>query len=278
MNGNVVAWTDSWMDRYQIDVWNNPNLRHVDASALIGTPNHPEQGSIWDPNSNTYDVTVPLEAWDKTQICDIAGVSTQSTRKDCKKGSIVSLIDNKVVFVFDGPDTAWASQFLSLLKSTKFVEYTALAEQKLQPAMGATYNSTTKTFSKTDPLFLTYNEFSSVTETNKFDLIFVDGVDNLRRDFAIKTWSALKDDGVMIFHDTRRAQDFQNAAWVAQLFFNELEWIDVNARASDFNSSNMTVLCKKPYEPYVNWNNAEDKPLWAYSIPGTDNPELWSQE
>jgi spermidine synthase len=130
---------------------------------------------------------------------------------------------------------------------------------------------------KTMPSFLTYNEFPSVTQTHKFDLIFVDGVDNLRRDFAIKTWAALKDDGVMIFHDTRRHQDFQNAAWVAQLYFNELEWIDVNARASDFKSSNMTVLCKKPHEPYVNWNHAEDKPLWAYSIPGTDNPELWSQ-
>jgi spermidine synthase len=130
---------------------------------------------------------------------------------------------------------------------------------------------------KTDPLFLTYNDFSSVTETHKFDLIFVDGVDNLRRDFAIKTWSSLKDNGVMIFHDTRRHQDFQNAAWVAQLYFNELEWMDVNCRASDFKSSNMTVLFKKPHEPYVNWNHAEDKPLWAYSIPGTDNPELWSQ-
>ena len=130
---------------------------------------------------------------------------------------------------------------------------------------------------KKDPVFLNYDQIASITNVHKFDLIFVDGVDNLRRDFAIKTWASLKDDGVMIFHDTRRHQDFQNAAWVAQLYFNELEWIDVNCRASDFKSSNMTVLCKKPHEPYVNWNHAEDKPLWAYSIPGTDNPELWSQ-
>jgi hypothetical protein len=152
MNGNVVEWSDSWMDRYQIDIWNNPNLWHMDVSALIGTPNHPEQGSIFDPNSNTFDVTVPLEAWDATQVCDTTGASTQTTRKDCKKGSIVSLIDNKVVFVFDGPDAAWATQTLAYLKGTKFVEFTALAEQKLQPAKGATYNSTTKTFSKTEPL------------------------------------------------------------------------------------------------------------------------------
>lgn len=116
---------------------------------------------------------------------------------------------------------------------------------------------------------------SYTTDFNQlFDLIFVDGVDYLRRDFAIETWKYLKDSGVMIFHDTRRFQDFQNAAWVAQLYFNEIKRIDVNAAASNGCSSNITVLHKKAHEPYVNWNLTESKPQWAYGTLNEDSP-LW---
>lgn len=131
---------------------------------------------------------------------------------------------------------------------------------------------------KTDPIFFTYEETPWIDQKDKFDLVFVDGVDNLRLDFAIKNWACVKDYGVMIFHDTRREQDFKNAAWIAQMFFNEISNIHVNVAASNGKSSNITVLRKKPYEPYVNWNYDEDKPLWAYSIPGTDSNELWSQK
>lgn len=104
-----------------------------------------------------------------------------------------------------------------------------------------------------------------------FDIIFVDGVDHLRREFAIETWKYLKDSGAMIFHDTRRFHDFQNAAWVAQLYFNEIKRIDVNAAASNGRSSNMTILHKKPHEPYINWNLTESKPQWAYGMLGNNN-------
>lgn len=112
--------------------------------------------------------------------------------------------------------------------------------------------------------------------TQQFDLILVDGVDHLRRQFAIDTWRYLNVGGVMLFHDTRRFQDFQNAAWVAQLYYNEISTIDVNARASNDKSSNITIIHKKAHEPYVNWNYTEGKPLWAY---GTLNgeQELWTQ-
>jgi len=103
-----------------------------------------------------------------------------------------------------------------------------------------------------------------------FDLIFVDGVDHLRREFAIEMWSRLNVNGVMIFHDTRRFIDFQNAAWVAQLFHNEISRIDVNAAATNGKSSNMTVIYKKEHEPYVNWNIEEGKPFHAYGDPDYD--------
>jgi spermidine synthase len=110
---------------------------------------------------------------------------------------------------------------------------------------------------------------------NQFDLILVDGVDHLRREFAIETWKYLSVNGVMLFHDTRRFQDFQNAAWVAQLYFNDIDRIDINVKASNEVSSNITILHKKQHEPYVNWNYIEDKPMWAYGISdGIDRP-LW---
>lgn len=112
-----------------------------------------------------------------------------------------------------------------------------------------------------------FKKYFELQKDKKHDLIFVDGIDHLRKQFAIDTWTQLNIGGYMIFHDTRRFQDFQNAAWVAQLYFNEIESILVNCKASDSNSSNMTVIRKKPLENYVNWNHSEGKPAWAYGDP-----------
>jgi len=135
----------------------------------------------------------------------------------------------------------------------------------------ATYQRLTLIDDHTPVQFLEYT-----TKFNQqFDLIFVDGVNELRREFAIDTWQYLRIGGVMIFHDTRRFQDFQNAAWVAQLYFEEISRMDINSLATNGKSSNMTVLHKKNYEPYVNWNETEDKPQWSY---GTldNNHDLWN--
>jgi len=96
-----------------------------------------------------------------------------------------------------------------------------------------------------------------------FDLIFVDGVDHLRRDFGIKTWQYLKIGGVMIFHDTRRVVDFENALATASKHYLEIWHIEVNARMFGV-SSNCTVLHKKESEPYVNWTVMEGKTREAY--------------
>lgn len=123
-------------------------------------------------------------------------------------------------------------------------------------------------------LFYRYEEYQDVVADQVFDMIFVDGIDHLRREFAINTWKNLAVGGVMLFHDTRRQIDFQNAAWVAQLYFNEISLMEINTRAENGTSSNITVIHKKTNEPYVNWNNTEGKPDWSY---GTRNPNfpLW---
>lgn len=96
-----------------------------------------------------------------------------------------------------------------------------------------------------------------------FDIVFVDGVDDLRRDFALKTWRFVKTGGVMIFHDTRRAWDFENAIAVIRENYLEVWHVEVNAKMLGV-SSNCTVVHKKQAEPYVNWTQTEGKPRSAY--------------
>jgi precorrin-6B methylase 2 len=120
-----------------------------------------------------------------------------------------------------------------------------------------------------------FRPYDFIPMTEEFDLIFVDGIDELRRDFALGTWKLLAVGGVMVFHDTRRFRDFQNVAWVAQTYFNEVMTINVNARARNNKSSNMTIMLKKEHEPYVNWNHAEGKPITAYTNL-SDNDEFFS--
>ena len=106
-----------------------------------------------------------------------------------------------------------------------------------------------------EPTFVPYDLYTE----DQYDLILVDGVDHLRLDFATKTWPWLQVGGVMAFHDTRRFVDFQHAMWIAQLHFSEISQIDVNVE-----NSNLTLIHKREKLPYVNWNEMEGKPDWAY--------------
>lgn len=136
----------------------------------------------------------------------------------------------------------------------------------------ATQNKLNTIAYKTDPTFLAYGQ----TPQGQFDMIFVDGAPDKRLQFAQDHWHLLKDGGVMLFHDTRRFEYFKDAAYVAQLYFNQIAHIEVNAKASNGHSSNITVIYKKAEEPYVNWNYTEGKPLWAYGTKDKDLP-LWQQ-
>lgn len=100
-----------------------------------------------------------------------------------------------------------------------------------------------------------------------YDLIFVDGIWWQRKPFAEKMWPYLKIGGVMLFHDTRRKIDSDNAIDFAKDYYEEIKCIETNAQASNGKTSNTTVIHKKIKEPYVNWNFTEGKPLWAYGDP-----------
>jgi predicted O-methyltransferase YrrM len=116
--------------------------------------------------------------------------------------------------------------------------------------------------------FSSYDEWLETTK-EKFlvshDLIFDDGVDNLRADFADRSWPLLKIGGSLVFHDTRRIGDFMNASRFCQQHYLEVSCIQINAH-----SSNLTVVTKKLAEPYVNWNVVEDRPR---VVSGFESPE-----
>lgn len=123
----------------------------------------------------------------------------------------------------------------------------------------------------TMPCFIPYDLFKY---EGAFDLIFVDGAPEKRLDFAMRAWPLLDIGGQMVFHDTRRFEYFREAAWVAQSFFNELSYIDVN-----FRDSNLTIIKKSQPKLYENWNTTEGKPGWMYGVdPMPEGERLWKLE
>lgn len=129
---------------------------------------------------------------------------------------------------------------------------------------------------KTHPEFFDLFDFLPNIPKLSFDLIFVDGVWWQRRPFADATWPLLAVGGVILFHDTRRKMDSDNAIDFAKEYFEEISNVELNAVASNGKSSNTTVIHKKIKEPYVNWNYTENKPAWAYGDPSyTGDPVSW---
>lgn len=90
----------------------------------------------------------------------------------------------------------------------------------------------------------------------EFDLIFVDGADDKRLEFASVMWPKLEaNGGCMLFHDTRRGNDLAAALQMALSFLGEVRRISINE-----GESNITVVEKRPRLDYVNWNIVEGRP------------------
>jgi predicted O-methyltransferase YrrM len=88
----------------------------------------------------------------------------------------------------------------------------------------------------------------------EYDVIFDDGVDELRMEFARKSWPSLKLGGALVFHDTRRRKDARNLFDFCAERQLEIESVQVNAGAS-----NMSIVTRKIAQPYVDWNKAEGR-------------------
>jgi predicted O-methyltransferase YrrM len=106
--------------------------------------------------------------------------------------------------------------------------------------------------------FLEYSEWldtrAAPGDEAPYDIIFDDGVDALRADFAERAWPALAIGGKLLFHDTRRPRDVMNVLNFCARHFVDVDSIELNAA-----SSNISILTKKRPQPYVNWNTAEGR-------------------
>lgn len=108
------------------------------------------------------------------------------------------------------------------------------------------------------PEFLLYTDLDKcLNHEAKFDLIFDDGVDGLRREFAERTWPFLKVGGIFAFHDTRRTGDVLNVCALLAAVSAEVEVVHFNLR-----HSNITTILKKQAEHYEDWNILEGREPW----------------
>ena len=87
-----------------------------------------------------------------------------------------------------------------------------------------------------------------------FDLIFDDGVDHLRRSFALSIWPYLEPDGWLLFHDQRRKHDWDNAAALIDRYWQEIGTVYYNHE-----DSNITCIQKRVKPAiYSNWQIDEN--------------------
>jgi len=119
--------------------------------------------------------------------------------------------------------------------------------------------------------FVPYRGFWRAVQ-GPFELVFDDGVDRLRADFAERAWPMLAVGGEMMFHDTRRPRDARVALRQVERVFLEVASIHLNPEGS-----NLTVVRKQAPQKYVDWNVAEGRSRWEYGH-AEPPPGLWEDK
>jgi tetratricopeptide (TPR) repeat protein len=120
-----------------------------------------------------------------------------------------------------------------------------------------------------DVTFFLYDNWEQSIAGMTFDLIFDDGFEDLRIDFALKAWRSLNVGGSLLIHDTRTLKCIRCVELLLDNYYLEIDSLLVNT-----NHSNITVINKKAREPYSNWNIDENKQPWEFGH--TCPPkELW---
>jgi predicted O-methyltransferase YrrM len=77
-----------------------------------------------------------------------------------------------------------------------------------------------------------------------FDLVFDDGEDDLRLEFALAAWRLVPVGGRLVLHDTRRPRDAGNALAVVFRYFREIGRVDLNP-----GNTNLAILHKVAPRP-----------------------------
>jgi hypothetical protein len=101
-----------------------------------------------------------------------------------------------------------------------------------------------------------------------------DGVDHLRRQFALDSWVLLEPGGFMLFHDTRRFGDFVNVAWVMQSSSKRSRrCIAISAWTGGAATSPLSRRSRA--RRISTGNHSENKPLWMYGGFGPVPDDFW---
>jgi predicted O-methyltransferase YrrM len=119
--------------------------------------------------------------------------------------------------------------------------------------------------------FVPYRGFWRAVE-GPFELIFDDGPDRLRAEFAERAWPMLAVGGCMLFHDTRRPRDARVALRQVERVFLEVASVQLNPEGS-----NLIVVRKQSPQKYVDWNVAEGRARWEYGH-ADPPPALWGDQ
>lgn len=162
-NNNKVIDNNWWLSQYQRDVLVSGKMVVQDLSALLNTPNHPEQGAKYDAATKKYDInkpldsySYPLDCWDQT-----TRTSSKKVFSECFKGSVAFLMDNEVAFFFYYPTAVEAAKQATFFTGGKYVDLAELSALQQRPVFGTTYDATAKTFKETEgiiiPLWVSQN-------------------------------------------------------------------------------------------------------------------------
>lgn len=106
-------------------------------------------------------------------------------------------------------------------------------------------------------LFVPYDVFFEKGPGGPYDLVFNDGVLELRREFAMLVWDHIEVGGMLCFHDTRTTGVILDVAALFSAKSAEISLMEVNK-----DHSNITIIHKKSAEHYENWNLIEGKEEW----------------
>lgn len=112
------------------------------------------------------------------------------------------------------------------------------------------------------PRAVTFHPYQAFTVSGAYDLIFVDGLNELRLPFALMTWPALAVGGAMSVHDTRRTRPYGKAALsdvqcVCAIL--EAHALEIDTVAMNQANSNTTVIVKRLLLAYEDYNAIEGR-------------------
>lgn len=101
---------------------------------------------------------------------------------------------------------------------------------------------------------LPYDWFMSQETDSKWDLVFDDGADHMRRQFALEIWPYIEPNGWLLMHDQRRRPDWDTTAHIISHYWTEIGTVHYN-----YLDSNITCIQKREKPAiWTNWQIDEN--------------------